>query len=192
MSTVQELITFANIQIDDNYEASTYYAWFQGALDDLSELCYKPETVDAVVTDGVIAVPEYFKSVIKVLNEDGTIVYTSLPVGYKQGTGYYVLGDSFHIVGIDDGVTLTILYEAYPEIIDKTPGQIPDIPIRYHPLLVSYAGREAMLLDDEVGYEDRYRMYDEEYSRGKLRFTEAMAKLRQKDVGSGVAWRVIR
>lgn len=191
MSTIQELITQSNKQIDDTYANSTYFTWFQEALNDLSDITYLPTFTDSVVASNAIDLPADFKTAIYVRNVDEGLKYSQVPLG-EDLNGYYPFGDKMYFPQVDDGVNISVYYNRLPASILSIPEQVPDIPTRYQYLLRVYACKQAMLLEDEVAYEERYRAYRDEYANGRLLMQAEMSRARTRDIGHTSAWRVVR
>lgn len=189
--TVSELIELAGKQIDEDYDNSRYYFWFQSTLNDLLDILYMPTSIVLTLANSVALLPLDYRDAIRLYTAEGLLV-PAKPMGDTTLNGYYVLDGQIHVEGLGADAVLTLIYNRYPEQITESPNQVPDIPVRYHHLFVLYSGKMAMLYEDEVAYEDRYRSYDKEYMQAKLQMKTEMDFLRARDRGKLNSWRVVR
>lgn len=189
---VSELIDAANLQIDDSYDTAQYYVWFQEMLDDISGKLFIPKKV-VIAKDGVtggFTLPVGFKSVLTV-QADGKAL-GRVGIGAISAYGYYLMGGVLYVTGYTP-TTVTLFYDATPDRLVSSPDYVPNIPLEYHPMFVLYACKQAMLLEDEVSYEDRYRSYLIEYEKAKQKLeTESNRERSNATLASAARWVVER
>ena len=190
--TLTQLIEASNLQVDDTYDNIQYYKWFQEMLDDITPKLFYPrrEVIARDPITGSYPIPLGFKSVITVQSNSLTLARVS--IGAATSTGYYIMVDQIYVVG-STPATITLFYDSSPNRIVESPDYTPDIPILYHSMFVTFACKQAMLLEDEVAYEDRYRAYLNEYEKSKKQMEDASNKERSNTMlNSATRWVVER
>lgn len=189
---LSEIIEAANLQVDDTYDNIQYYQWFQEMLDDISNILFFPKKViiayDPVT--GSYPIPIGYKSVITVQANGVSLLRVS--IGSATSVGYYIMVDKIYVVG-STPATITLFYDSAPDKLVASPDYEPTLPVVYHTMFVTFACKQAMLLEDEVAYEDRYRAYLTEYEKSKKQMADLSSRERSMTMlNSATRWVVER
>jgi hypothetical protein len=192
MPKLSTLIETANLQVDDTYDNLQYYKWFQEMLDDIAPKFFNPKKViiprDPIT--GAYNIPSGFKSVVTL--QANNQVLSRVGIGSINSVGFYIMGREIYITG-SSPTSITLFYDSNPSRLVESPDHVPDIPERFHYMFVTFACKQAMLLEDEVAYEERYRAYLGEYEKAKKQLEEESNREKGTALlNSAARWTVVR
>lgn len=162
MAKFSDLVTEASRLCDEEYDNAIWVAWFNDALDDLSDVLFISKRTTISGVGGLYPLPSDFKSIIRI--DSTTKDIKQLEVGDDTSTGYRVLGDNLEIQG-ETPAEITLTYYRYPAHISlSNTGVDVDINERYVKAILAYACSQAMLREDE---QERYEAFFAQYMQAK-------------------------
>jgi hypothetical protein len=188
MATFQDLVRQTEGIIDDSFDTINYIDWFNECQDDLIDVVFLPTIVELTIQpQGYFLLPDDYKDGFLITTTEENAPFLDL-VGYKDKTtvGYKHFSNRIYLQGLPDVTTVEVYYNRLPERFGSDPTFVPEFPTEYHYLFPLYAAMKAMLMEEE---EDRYEMFKNDYTVGKI---QTLRNIRKKYKRDTFAWQVIR
>lgn len=162
MKTVAQLVEDVNNLVDENFHHTMIVGWFNEALGDLADVA-RLEAITRTATQSdqseYTLPPDHYKTVWVFVGGERLepIDIDSVAAGYHEWGGVLTLEPAPSTTG--DPIEL--YYYRIPTYLSDTElDYIPDIPTRYHHLLVLYAAARTQQRDEDLEEKnDFYRDY---------------------------------